>query len=149
MHGWARKLSLDNFRWVEEIYELNKDFLKSYNDDSHEGYFVEASAQYLDNLLFLPKRKKIEKIKKFVAKFHDKTEYVVHIRNLKQTLNHTLVLKKWHRIIKFNQKILEKKQWSQKKNNDFEKDFFKLKNDAVFGNAMENWENIGTLNLKQ
>ena len=45
LHSLARKLSLDNFRWVEEIYELNKDFLKSYNDDSHEGYFVEASVQ--------------------------------------------------------------------------------------------------------
>ena len=53
---------------------------------------------------FLPKRKKIEKIKKSLAKFHDKTEYVVHKRNLKQALNHRLVLKKWHRIIKFNQK---------------------------------------------
>ena len=104
LHSLARKLSLDNFRWVEEIYELNKDFLKSYNGDSHEGYFVEASAQYLDNLLLLPKRKKIEKIKKFVAKFHDKTEYVVHIGNLKQALNHRLVLKKLHRRIKFNQK---------------------------------------------
>ena len=45
LYGWARNLSLDNFRWVEEIYELNKGFLKSYNDDSHEGYFVEASVQ--------------------------------------------------------------------------------------------------------
>ena len=111
LYGWARNLSLDNFRWVEEIYELNKGFLKSYNDNSHEGYFVGANVQYLENLhylhnnlLFLPKRKKIEKIKKSLAKFHDKTEYVVHKRNLKQALNHRLVLKKWHRIIKFNQK---------------------------------------------
>ena len=39
-----------------------------------------------------------------MANLHDKTEYGVHIRNLKQTLNYGLVLKKGHRIIKFNQK---------------------------------------------
>ena len=33
-----------------------------------------------------------------------KTEYVIHRRNLKQTLNHKLELKKIHRAIKFNQK---------------------------------------------
>ena len=44
---------------------------------------------------------KIEKVEKLVANLHDKTEYVIHIRNLKQALNHGLVLKKVHRVIKF------------------------------------------------
>ena len=43
-------------------------------------------------------------MKKFVTNLHDKTEYVIHIRNLKQALNHGLILKKVHRVIKFNQK---------------------------------------------
>ena len=46
---------------------------------------------------------KIEKFKKLVANLHDKIEYVIHIRNLNQALNHGLVLKKFHRVIKFNQ----------------------------------------------
>ena len=37
---------------------------------------------------------KIEKVKKFIiANLHDKTEYVIHIKNLRQALNHGLVLK--------------------------------------------------------
>ena len=46
---------------------------------------------------------KIEKVKKLVVNLHDKTEHVIHIRNLKQALNHGLVLKKVHKVIKFNQ----------------------------------------------
>ena len=46
---------------------------------------------------------KIEKVQKLLANLHDKTEYFIHIRNLKQTLNHGLVLKKLCRIIRFNQ----------------------------------------------
>ena len=46
---------------------------------------------------------KIEKVEKLAANFHDKTEYIIHIRNLKQGLNHGLVLKKVYRVIKFNQ----------------------------------------------
>ena len=42
---------------------------------------------------------KIEKVEKLVANLHDKTEYVIHIRNLKQALNHGLILKKVHRVI--------------------------------------------------
>ena len=49
------------------------------------------------DLPFLP-----EKVEKLVANFRDKTDYVIHIRNLKQALNHGLVLKKVHRVIKFN-----------------------------------------------
>ena len=51
---------------------------------------------------FLLERTKIEKVEKLVANLHDKTEYVIHIRNLKQALNHGLVLKKVHRVIKLN-----------------------------------------------
>ena len=47
---------------------------------------------------------KLEKFEKLVANLHDKTGYVIHIRNLKQALNHSLILKKIHRVIKSNQK---------------------------------------------
>ena len=43
---------------------------------------------------------KIEKVEKLVANLHDK--YFIHIRNLKQALNHGLDLKKFHKVIKFN-----------------------------------------------
>ena len=46
---------------------------------------------------------KIEKFEKLAANLHDKTENVIHIRNLKQALNHGLVFKKVHKVIKFNQ----------------------------------------------
>ena len=45
----------------------------------------------------------IEKVEKLVVNLHNKTEYVINIRNLKQALNHGLVLKKVHRIIQFDQ----------------------------------------------
>ena len=48
---------------------------------------------------------KIEKIENLVSNLHDKTEYVMHIRNLKQALNHRLVLKKiiqWLHLIKMS-----------------------------------------------
>ena len=51
---------------------------------------------------FYQKKLKIRKVEKLVANLHDKTEYVIHIRNLKLALNHGLVLKKAHRVIKFN-----------------------------------------------
>ena len=46
---------------------------------------------------------KIKKDEKLLANLQDITEYFIPIRNLKQALNHRLVLKKVHRMIKFNQ----------------------------------------------
>ena len=54
-------------------------------------------------LPLLLERIKTEKVEKFVTNLHDKPEYVIHMRNLNQTLNHVLVLKKVHKVIKFNQ----------------------------------------------
>ena len=47
---------------------------------------------------------KVKKFEKLVTNLRDKSEYVIYIRNLKQVLNHGLILKKVHRVIKFNQK---------------------------------------------
>ena len=56
-----------------------------------------------NDLPFLPERMKYEKVEKLITNLHDKTEYVIHRRNLKQALNHGLVLKKVNRRIQFNQ----------------------------------------------
>ena len=44
-----------------------------------------------------------EKVEKFVANLNDKTELVIQIRNLKQALDHGLLLTKVHKLIKFDQ----------------------------------------------
>ena len=72
---------------------------------------------------------KIEKVEKLVADLHNNKEYVIQIRNLKQALNNGLVLKKVHRVIKFNQNAWLKPYIDMntdlRKNtkNDFEKVF--------------------------
>ena len=47
----------------------------------------------------------IKKVGKLVANLYDKKERVVHVRNLKQALNHGLVLTRVHRAIKCNQEV--------------------------------------------
>ena len=72
---------------------------------------------------------KIERVERLVANLHDKTEYIIHIRNLKQAINHGLVLKKVHNVIKFNQNAWLKPYTDmntdlrKKAKNDFAKDF--------------------------
>ena len=87
---------------------------------------------------------KIDNCKKLVCNLRNKKKYVVHIRSLKQVLNHGLKLKKVHRIIEFNQEAWLKSyidmntKLRKVAKKDFEKDFFKLMNNAAFGKTMEN-----------
>ena len=97
----SQKLPVNNFEWIEDTSQFNEDFIKKYNEESDEGYFLEVDVQYPEKLYelhndlpFLPGRMKLEKVEKLVANLHDKTEYFIHIRNLKQALNHALILKK-------------------------------------------------------
>ena len=80
-------------------------------------------------------------------------KYVVHIRALKQALNHELILKRVHREIQFNQKAWLKpyidmntnsRKWAK---NESEKDFFKLLNNAVFRKTVENVRNHRDIKL--
>ena len=88
---------------VKNISRFDDRFIKSYDEKSDDRYFLEVDFQYSEKLLdlhidlpFLPEKMKIEKVEKLVA------NYVMHIRNLKQALSHGLVLKKVHRVIRFN-----------------------------------------------
>ena len=84
--------------------------MKNYNEKSNDRYFLQVDIHYpeklhelYNDLPFLPERMNIEKVGKLVANLRNKTEYVIHIRSLKQALNHELVLNKIYRVIKFNQ----------------------------------------------
>ena len=117
LYGWAmpQKLPVNDSKQVKNISELEKSFIKSCNEEGDEGYLLEADIQFLKklhnlrkDLLFLPDGREIEKVEKLILNLHNRTEYAICIKNLKQALNHGLVMKKVRRIIKFNQKAVRK-----------------------------------------
>ena len=79
------------------------------------------------DLPFLLKRKKLGKVEKFATGLEGKCEYVIHIKSLKQALNHGVVLKKVYRVISCNQDewlkpyIEMNNKLRTKAKNDFEK----------------------------
>ena len=95
-------------------------------------------------LVKLHKKMKIKKVQKLADNLHDKKEYVIDIKDLKEALIHALVLEKVHGVFKFNQKTWLKSYIAMntglRKNgyNNFEKKSFKRINNAVFTKTMEN-----------
>ena len=90
--------------------KFTKEFIKNYDEDSDKGYILEVDVKYLkklhdlhSDLPFSPERMKIDKCKTLVWNLYNKKKYVVHIRSLRQALNHGLILKKVRRVIQFNQ----------------------------------------------
>ena len=149
--GWAmsQKLPVNCFKWVNK--EINEEFIKNYDENSDKDYILEVDIKYPrklhdlhSDLPFLPKRMKIDKCKKLVCNLRSKKKHGLHIKSLKQALNHGLKFKKVHRIIKFNQEAWLKPyidmntELRKLAKNDFEKDFFKLMNNAMFGKTVEN-----------
>ena len=103
LYRWAlpQRLPVNDFEWMEQISEFDQRFIKNYDQNNDKGYILEVDDC---DLPFLPERKKIIKCKKLVCNIRNKENYVLHIRALKQALNYGLILKKVHRVIKFNQK---------------------------------------------
>ena len=115
-----------------------------------KGYVLEVDVkypqhlhEYHNDLPFMPESIKIKKVEKLTPNLNDKIKYVINIEALNQALQHGLILEKVHRIIEFDQS-----EWLKpyidfntnlrtKAKNDFEKDFFKLMNNSVFGKTIE------------
>ena len=148
LYGWAMSQALPTggFKWVEvkpgEISKLAK--LKN------KGYLLEVDVKYPkelhdfhNDLPFMFKKLNISGVEKLVPNLFDKKKYVIHIRALDQALKHGLVLEKIHQAIEFNQSDWMKgyidfnTELRTKATNDFEKDFYKLMNNSVFGKTME------------
>ena len=46
----SKKLPVNNFEWIKDTSQFNQDFIKNYNEESGEGYFLEVDAQYPEKL---------------------------------------------------------------------------------------------------
>ena len=104
----SQKVPVNGFKWVEKsrLSRFNEIFIKNYNENSDKGYFLEVDVGYPKELFilykdlpFLPERQKVNKLEKLICNIEDKQKYVMHIKVLKEVLNHGLVLKKVHRVI--------------------------------------------------
>ena len=97
-----------------------------------------------NDLPFMCDRMKIGGVEKLVTDLYYKKRCVVHIKALQQALDHGLILETIHRTIEFKQSPWMKEyiafntKLRTAAKNDFEKDFYKLMNNAVFGKTMEN-----------
>jgi len=86
----------------------------------------------------------VNRVEKLISNLRDKENYVLHYRNLKKYLDMGLKLTKIHRGISFFKDAWLKPyidlntQLRTKASNEFEKDFFKLMNNSVFGKTVEN-----------
>ena len=147
LYGWAmsKPLPTHGFEWMKvdelETWELH-------------SCILEVDLEYPKNLHDLhndyplaPEQIMVNKVSKLIPNLGDKKKYVLHYENLKQYLKLGLKLTHIHRGIKFKESPWLEKYISfntklrTEAKNEFEKDFFKLMNNAVFGKTMENIRN--------
>ena len=152
LYGWAmtKPLPTDGFKWMDPnelenwknyscILEVDLEYPRSLHDLHNDD-------------LLAPEQMKVNKVKKHIPNLGDKEKYVLHYENLKQYESLGLKITKIHRGIKF-----EGSQWLEKymalntilrtTAAKFEKDFFKLMNNSVFGKTMENIRNRADVKL--
>ena len=145
----------DNFAYIlevdleypKELHDEHSDYpLAPENTNVLETYLSEHQRELFKHY-YNGKEPKDEKTPKLILNLKDKDRYVVHIKALKFYLEKGMKVKQYHRIIKFQQRAwlkpwidfnTEKRKVAK---SDFEKDMFKLMNNAVYGKTMENVRN--------
>ena len=77
-----QKLPINKFEWIEETSQFHEDFMKNYNEEGDEGYFLDVDVEYPgklhelhNDLPFLPERNKIKKVEKLDTNLYDKNKY--------------------------------------------------------------------------
>ena len=160
LYGWAMSQSLPTgeFKWVDienlkggarELKRIIDMMVR--NSNRGVGYVLEVDVKYPrelhdhhNDLPFMCEKIRVSGVEKLVPNLHDKQKHVIHVKALKQALDHGLVLERIHRVIQFKQSAWMKKyidfntRLRMVAKNDFEKDFYKLMNNSVFGKTMEN-----------
>ena len=162
LYGWAmsEKMPYKNFEWVNIENTPVEEVLSRTQEDREVGYILEVDLEYPSELHELhndyplaPESMKINKVNKLVPNLRNKTKYVLHHRNLGLYLSLGLRVTKIHRVISFNQSrwlapyIALNTDLRTNAKNNFEKDFFKLLNNSVFGKTMENIRNRKDIKL--
>ena len=148
----SQPLPTGGFHWVDldesKEFKYIVDELAKCKD---RGYLLEVDVayprklhHYHNDLPFMCGKMKINGVEKLVPNLYYKRKYVIHIKALKQAIDHGLVLEKIHRAIEFKQSAWMREyidfnmRLRTAAKNDFEKDFYKLINNSVFGKTMEN-----------
>lgn len=162
-YSLAQHLPLNNFKWIN-IDEFNKDTILGIAYDSSIGYIFEVDLEYPQYLhddhkdyplcaenSIIPGTKNETKL---LLTLYDKKNYVIHYKMLQFVLQHGLILKTIHRAIQFNQSKWMKSyidlntELRMKATNNFEKNFYKLLSNAIYGKTMENIRSREDIRLK-
>ena len=176
LYGWAmsQKLPVGKFKWGDEktfdmnnysgekgcIIECDLEYPENLHDE-HNMYPLASEKILVEKDMLSPycneilNEFKIQKTtcKKLIPNLMNKQKYVLHYKNLQLYLDLGLKLKKIHRVLEFKQTTWLKDYIdfnTQKRTNAanaFEKDFFKLMNNSVFGKTMENLRNRCSIKL--
>ena len=144
LYGWAmsQPLPTGGFKWVD----VKPDEISKLANSSRKGYLLEVDVHYPrelhdyhNDLPFTCEHMAIDGVEKLIPNLYYKKRYVIHIRALEQALMDGLVLERINRVIEFKQSAWMKEyiDFNTKLRtaaaSDFEKDFYKLMNNAVFG----------------
>ena len=136
---------------IGHIYEVDLEYPEKLHN-LHNDYPCAAEKIKVTNEMLSDYCKEIKNkfnissgnVNKLIPTLSDKKNYVLHEENLKLYLSLGLKLKKVHRVLEFDEKPWLKEYIDFNTNkrkeakNIFEKDFFKLMNNSVFGKTMEN-----------
>ena len=158
LYGWAmsQNLPTHGFKWMRNItkvkvYDILEKINHSMSNRGKIGYIFEVDLAYPKKLWethndypLAPEKMNVNGVEKLISHFKPRKNYVVHYRNLRQYLEMGMRITAVHRGISFEQSpwmepyIRKNTELRKAADNSFEKDFFKLMNNSVFGKTIEN-----------